>query len=289
MDERVTEQPEPAGAVCLQAGTKSVCAAAPAPPSKGPWVQVRVPRGFEWNRYELPIAALPPELEGLRVVQLSDLHLKAFWSDAFDDLIARVQQEAPDLILLTGDFVDNKRNHMPAVPTVRRFVSQLQARLGCFGILGNHDRHGFASRLEGTGVTLLNPGRQVIVVDEAELEVIGLPGVDRRDVTAKVLESFPPKRFGVPRLVMSHFPDVIRRTAALRPDVYFTGHTHGGQVCLPGGIPIIRHDSLPRRLCKGVHRAGGTWLVASRGLGFTGPPIRLFCPAEVVEVTLTRG
>jgi len=255
---------------------------------KGPWIQWHVPRGFEWNRYDLPIPALPFELEGLRIVQISDLHLKAFWSDVFDTLIDRVRTAAPDLILITGDFVDNKRNHLPAVPTVRRLVSQFKAPLGVFAILGNHDRYAFPPRLDGTGVTLLNPGRQIIHVGEAELELIGLPGVHRKDVTAEVLSSFPPKQRGVPRLVLSHFPDVLRKAAVLQPDIYFAGHTHGGQICLPGGFPLIRHDKLPRDLCKGIHRAAGTWLVVSRGFGFTGIPLRLFCPGEIVEITLTR-
>jgi predicted MPP superfamily phosphohydrolase len=64
------------------------------------------------------------------------------------------------------------------------------------------------------------------------------------------------------------------------------GHTHGGQACLPGGIPIIRHDTLPRRYCRGVNRLFDTWLVVSRGMGFATRQFRVFCPAEVVELVL---
>ena len=257
--------------------------------NRGPWLQLSVPHGFEWNRFELPIAALPPQLEGLRIAQITDLHLKPFWSPVYDQLIERVCQEAPDLILITGDFVDHKKNHLPALPFVRRMVGALSARLGCFGILGNHDGYALGPRLEGTGITLLDGRRHVIEMDGAQLELLGLPGFLRKDTTRQILNTFPLKRFGVPRLVLSHFPDLIRKAATLLPDVYFAGHTHGGQICLPGGYPIIRHDSLPRRLSKGIHRAANTWLVISRGLGFTGLPVRLFCPAEVIEIKLTRG
>lgn len=261
-----------------------------APSAPGPWMQYRVPRGFEWNRYTLPIAGLPPELEGLRVAQLTDLHLRRFWSDVYDQLIERVTQESPDLILITGDFIDNKRHPARPAETARRLVSALKTRLGVWAILGNHDRYHFAPYLEGTGVTLLDKESRRINVEGAELELLALPGVDRRHLTRQVLDSYPPKEFGVPRLVLAHFPDHIRRAAGpLRPDVYFAGHTHGGQICLPGGFAPVRHDSLPRRLCKGVHRTADTWLVVSRGLGFTGVPFRFFCPAEVVEITLTRG
>lgn len=260
-----------------------------ADPARGPWLQWRDPGSFEWNRYELPIAALPPQLDGLRIAHITDLHVRKAWRSGFDELIERVRTEAPDLILITGDYVESKRRHDPAVPHVRRILEGLRARLGSFGILGNHDRYHLAPKLEGVGLTLLDSKRHVIDVEGAELELIGLPGVDRRDVTRQVLEAFPPRQKGVPRIVLSHFPDVLRKAVVLRPDVYLAGHTHGGQICLPGRWPIIRHDSLPRRLCTGVHRAASTWLVVSRGLGFTDIPLRLFCPTEVVELVLTRG
>jgi uncharacterized protein len=282
MDRREPQQLEPP-----DAGASALATAAPSLP--GPWMQYRVPRGFEWNRYELPIAGLPPELEGLRVAQLTDLHLRRFWSDAYDGLIERVAQESPDLILITGDFIDSKRHPARPAVTARRLVSALSARLGVYAILGNHDRHHFAPYLEGTGVTLLDKECRRVNVDGAELELLALPGINRRQLTRQVLASYPPREQGVPRLILAHFPDHLRRIAELRPDVYFAGHTHGGQFCLPGGFAPIRHDSLPRRLCKGVHRTAGTWLVVSRGLGFTGLPFRFFCPAEVVEVTLTKG
>jgi len=258
-------------------------------PTPGPWLQLTVPRGFEWNRYRLPIRDLSSALEGFRIVQLADFHLRAFWSEVYDELLDRVRREAPDLILLSGDLVNNKRDHTGEAPVARRLVSQLKARHGVLGVLGNHDQYRLPASIEGSGITYLDRRRLLLNVNGSPLELIGLPGVVRTDVTARILESFPPKDDQTPRLILSHYPDILRKAALLRPDVYFAGHTHGGQMCLPGGIPIIRHDSLPRRLTKGVHKVNDTWLVVSRGLGFTTLPIRLFCPAEVIEVTLTRG
>lgn len=275
----------------LEADVKSAGAeGAPVPlPESGPWMQYRVPRAFEWNRYTLPIPALPTQIEGLRVVQITDLHLRKYWSEVYDQLIDRVRRESPDLLLITGDFVDNKRRPVQAVPTVRRLVSGLTARLGVYGILGNHDRYHLRPHLDNIGLQLLDKESRRIDVDGAPLELLALPGVDRRHLTRQLLESYPPKEVGIPRLILAHFPDHLRKAEELKPDIYFAGHTHGGQICLPGGFPPIRHDSLPRRFCKGVHRVGNTWLVIGRGMGFTGLPFRLFCPAEVVEVTLTRG
>ena len=285
MDQQQTAQDAP---------TALVNAIEPAPAARpqagrGGWLEIGGPRAFEWNRYEIPVAGLPPQLEGLRIAHISDLHTRRSWRPQFDRLIERVRQEAPDLILITGDFVDSKRNHAPALPHVLRLVEQLKAPLGCFGTLGNHDRQALQRELDGSGVTLIEGREHVIEVDGAELELIGLPGVDRKHLTPEVLRRFSPRRFGVPRIVLCHFPDHVRKAAALRPDLYLAGHTHGGQVCLPGGRPILRHDSLPRRLCRGVHRAANTWLVVSRGLGCTNLPIRVFCPPEVIELKLTRG
>ena len=83
-------------------------------PTRGPWLQMRTPHRCEWNRFSLTIPALPASLEGFRVVQITDLHFRTFWSPVYDELIARINREDADLILLTGDFVNNKRNHRPA-------------------------------------------------------------------------------------------------------------------------------------------------------------------------------
>jgi len=76
-----------------------------------------------------------------------------------------------------------------------------------------------------------------------------------------------------------------RRIRPLAADFFLAGHTHGGQICTPWGWPLITHDRMPRRYCKGVHRFDGTWYIVSRGLGFAGVPVRINCPSEVAEIT----
>ena len=270
----------------------------------GPWFQFRVPYGFEWNCVTLPVPNLPRALEGLRIVHVSDLHLRRFWKEPYDRLIALIARRQPDLLLCTGDFIEEKHDYRPALPMVLRLVAGFRARLGCFGILGNHDRYWMGPKLRGTNVTLLDGARREIVVGGgggggrggnaggnagATIELIGLPGVDRDDLTDDFIASIPRRRDGTLRVVMSHYPDHLRRTQfPLQPALFLAGPTHGGPVCLPGGWPVIRHDKLPRRLCSGVHWVDRTWLVVNRGFGFTNVPVRLFCPAEVLELKLTR-
>jgi uncharacterized protein len=87
-------------------------------------------------------------------------------------------------------------------------------------------------------------------------------------------------------IALSHFPSHAVALAHAGVDLVLAGHTHGGQVCLPGGIPLITHDVLPRRFARGAHRLAQTWLVTSRGCGFSKYPIRVFCPAEAIEIVL---
>lgn len=262
----------------------------------GSFFQFRVPYGFEWNCARLPVPNLPPALEGLRILHVSDFHLRRFWKSPYDRLLARVARNPPDLLLHTGDLIEEKHDYRPALPMALRLVAGFRARLGCFGILGNHDRYWMGPKLRGTNLTLIDGARREVVVRGgpdgtcgATIELIGLPGVDRKDLTDEFVASIPRRRDGTLRIILSHYPDHLRRTQfALQPDLFLAGHTHGGQVCLPGGWPVIRHDKLPRRLCSGVHWVDRTWLVVNRGFGFTNVPVRLFCPAEVLELKLTR-
>ncbi len=257
--------------------------------TKGPWFQMGEPHGLHWNRYRLPVPGLPADLEGLRILHVTDFHLRARWYRSLDPLLARIAAAEPDLLLATGDFADNRHDYRPALPFIRRLVAGFRARLGCFGITGNHDQVGLADQLDGAHFTILEHRRRVIEVGGASIDLIGLPGHDRADLRQAFLDGVPGRADRSLRIVLSHHPDHVRRTRRLAPDLFLAGHTHGGQVCLPGGFPILRHDTLPRRMVKGVHRFDDAWLVVNRGFGFSGPPVRLFCPAEVIELHLTRA
>ena len=112
--------------------------------------------------------------------------------------------------------------------------------------------------------------------------------MEREDFDPVFLHSLGAKPPNTVRIVLSHYPDLIRNIGFLEADLYLTGHTHGGQICFPGRIPIIRHDSLSMKFITGINRFQQTWLVVNRGLGFSSVPIRLFCPAEVIEIRLQK-
>jgi predicted MPP superfamily phosphohydrolase len=253
----------------------------------GPNVQWRSSRGFEWTRLELVIANLPQTLVGFRIIHLADLHCRNWWDPAYDDLAARLQANPPDLILFGGDFVESKIDARPALPIVRKLLPKLVSRLGIFAILGNHDGDLIGPPIAAMGVRFIEHRRLRLTAGSASLELIGLPGVDRLDLDEQWVAGLEKKRPGVPRIVLSHYPDLLTKVAALQPDIYLAGHTHGGQICLPNRLPIIRHSTLPRELCTGIHNAYGTVLVSNRGFGFSSPlTLRAWCPAEVVEIIL---
>jgi len=255
-------------------------------PRRGPWVQFRTLAGFEWNSVELTISDLPPALDGLRLIHLGDLHLRRRWPVELDEVIARLRDSPPDFVLFTGDFVDDRRNHRPSLPLVEQLFSQLHPRYGTFATMGNHDGDLLAPPLGAMGVRVIIHQRVVVPIRDVAVELIGLPGPDPSDLSERFLRSIPPRAPRMPRIVVSHYPDLIRSMRGMGVDLYLAGHTHGGQICLPNEFPIIRHDSLPRRLCKGAHEYNGTCLVVTRGLGFTTIPLRIFCPGEVIEIVL---
>jgi predicted MPP superfamily phosphohydrolase len=253
---------------------------------RGPWFQYHDAVGFEWNTYRVALPNLPGELSGLRIIHLSDLHCQPHWQTAYDELIDRLRADVPDLILITGDIVDYEKRPWQCVPTARRFLRQLHAKHGVFGILGNHDFHLRRSALDDTPLQLIDGRRLVVPVRGRTVELIAPPGPLREHYPRGFEKRFPEKQTGVPRIILSHYPDHIRRMKRMRPDVFLAGHTHGGQACLPGGIAILRHDSLPLKLLKGAHRLHGAWYFVNRGFGFSTMNFRVFCPSEVIEIRL---
>ena len=251
-----------------------------------PLFDIFPPHHIEWNRVGLPLRRLDPRLNGLRILHVSDLHLRREWPAALDPLLDRIEANPPDILFFTGDFVDNKLNHRPSLPVLRRLVDRFLTRFGSFAIHGNHDNYGIGKDLAGPNLTFVDGRQHLINMSGGRIEVIGLPGKHRKDLHQSFVDSVPPPMPGVPRIVLSHFPDHLKRTTALDADLFLAGHTHGGQICLPGSRALLSHDSLSRRLASGAHRIGKTWLIVSRGIGYTGIPLRLFCPPEVTEIVV---
>ncbi|MFN4242961.1 MAG: metallophosphoesterase [Tepidisphaerales bacterium] len=253
-----------------------------------PWLQRAGDDRLRVVRVRLPVHPLPRELDGFTFVHLADVHLRKRWEPVLDRALAALRPLEPQLVLFTGDFVDDKLDHRPALPAVRRLLAELKTRLGTYAVTGNHDGPKLIGHLRHAPVTFINNRR--VVVPRVPLELIGLGGWRARHARPEFFTRFPLNTPGLLRVVLCHYPFLVREAAFhLRPALYLTGHTHGGQVCLPGGIPVFTHDLLPRRFCAGLHDWSGTWMNVSRGLGFSHWQIRTFCPPELHVFTLVPG
>ncbi|MDF1562283.1 MAG: metallophosphoesterase [Deltaproteobacteria bacterium] len=234
--------------------------------------------------HEVALEGLAPELDGLRVVAVSDAHLGSqLGAGWLAPRVATVQALEPDLILLLGDIFEGHG----APPGVARQLAGLRAPLGKLFVEGNHDsrqRHGgegFHALLEGAGFRFL-ADRSVVL--EGGLVVAGVTstthrarGHDDSDPLGETLAALP----GGPTILLSHAPWEVERAAEAGVDLMLSGHTHGGQIWPFSYLVATRYAHL-----VGRHRVGGLELIISRGLGTWGPRMRLWPQGEILLLTL---
>lgn len=250
-------------------------------------------RFVEETRVPVALQGLPEPLRGLRIVHLSDLHIGNGMEGArIDALVARVNAMEADLVALTGDLFDFDPRH---VEDGARRLAGLRARLGVFAVLGNHD-HYTGRELVAEALVRLAPGVRLLRGDlvrlpgESPLYVAGVddPGADwtARGVLLDELEALGA---GLPSdgpvLLLVHRPEAFPQASRLGFPLVLAGHTHGGQLALPGS----GHLNLARivtRYHRGLYRLNGSTLYVNRGIGVAGPAIRFNCPREIATIEL---
>jgi uncharacterized protein len=237
-------------------------------------------RHFAVSRTVISLAALPPDLAGLRLGFISDIHCGDFMPAALvAQAAALLMAERPDLILLGGDFVTwkNRRQVEPCVEA----LSGLAARLGVFAVLGNHDPDSMLPQ------AFRRPGVVEVLADRsANLRVKGatltLGGVDYWSQRADdLVRTFAGSR-GF-RILLAHDPRRLEQAADIGVPLVLSGHTHGGQVVLPLlGAPAAWRFPV----VHGLGRDGSSQVYVTRGLGTTTFPVRLGCAPEISILTL---
>ncbi|MBI3781715.1 MAG: metallophosphoesterase [candidate division NC10 bacterium] len=218
----------------------------------------------------------------LKVVQVSDIHSGLFMTPAqMRHCAETVQQLQPDLFVLTGDFISNSVAYLS--PCVKE-MARVQARYGSFAVLGNHE-HWYAKPeevfaiFEGGGIPVLQNAHRVLETDRGPVALVGiddlrfgLPDLEQ------ALEGLDPK---LPRILLSHRPEVFPQAAAHNIALTLSGHYHGGQI----KVSLLGVDfSLAHLLSlypEGLYRLGHCHLYVNRGLGTTGTPVRLNAPPEI--------
>ncbi len=238
------------------------------------------------DEIELSVPRLPVAFDGLRIAHLSDLHL-TYWNDRLSDWKRSLERLKCDLLVITGDLAHRAWLWRQTLPNVLRLLEGISPELGIYFILGNHDSPELGPALGQFGLRQLCNEAVILKRGGDRLALVGIAQHRRIDTDIPAaLSNVQADDF---KLMLLHYPDLVHAAAAARVDVCLAGHTHGGQICYPDGRPIIRHDSLPREMCAGINRVDRTWLVVSRGMGKAALRVRMFCPPQMMVITLKRG
>lgn len=268
----------------------------------------------ELTDISLYLPQLPESMEGVCVVHAGDLHSCCYGRR--EKILHRVMKQGCDVMIFSGDFChqvrignlfaegSDQRTPLPiglsrhgyvfephideAVALCKTLLNDVTCRLGVYAVQGNHDPYAFMAKLGGLGVTVLdNQTSQVSGSNGEHFNLCGVSGYgrDASDVPGAAL-GIDPNLF---TLAVSHYPEMAPALAAVGADVILSGHTHGGQICLPGRRAILTHSRTGSRHAVGLNRVGDSYVYTTRGLGTSLLPIRTFCPPEIVRYTLHRG
>lgn len=236
--------------------------------------------GFRVESLQVPLPRLAPAFDGYRVLHLSDLHM-----DAMPDRGASLRRTLADLnfdlCVITGDFrYELHGDYGRTMEDLAGLMPNLACPDGIWAVLGNHDCLEMVTGLEALGIGVLINEAFRLQRAGAELWLAGVDDPHFFETHDLELALQPVPRHS-PRLLLAHSPEIITEAAAAGVDYYLCGHTHGGQVCLPGRIPILSNARCRRRYVSGSWRHGEMLGHTSRGTGAAGLPVRIFCPPEI--------
>lgn len=235
------------------------------------------------------IPNLQPALEGFKIVQMSDIHLYPFTKLELVKKAVQVSNALkPDLTVLTGDYV---WRNLSAINDLTPALAELDAKYGVFATMGNHDYwlnvEVIKDSFKSVGLPVLENQGVTFNVDGAHLHLAGLDdGWSGNPDLNAAMQGAPE---GAPVVLLMHEPDLADiYSQDPRISLQLSGHTHGGQIRIPG-IGAIVHPHLGKKYDFGLYNVNGMWLYTNRGIGCISEPIRLNCPPEISEFTLARA
>jgi predicted MPP superfamily phosphohydrolase len=253
------------------------------------------PTWLELNHHEIPVPGLPLPFAGWRIVQLSDFHCSRQVTPTYlGEAVDLAQSQKGDVVVLTGDFVHKGFRYVEQVAAI---LGRLSSPHGVYAVLGNHDysvrnalgfrryRHlhrAVADALRARGIRVLHNETVLMERENAGLHLIGVNDLWSR--VCDLEQAFTGLSPSLPHIVLAHNPRTIERLAGRRCDLMLSGHTHGGQIHLPGvGRPTLGRKA--GRFAAGLYRYQNTYLYVNKGVGF-GFRLRYGVRPEVAVLTL---
>jgi predicted MPP superfamily phosphohydrolase len=236
---------------------------------------------IEVSNHTIRLKNLPRTFDGLKLVHLTDIHHSKFVP--FNDVFRMVElsnQQSPDVVLLTGDYVTWSKKFITPVAEALR---HLKSRLGVFAVLGNHD-----VRVDADQVARSLEKVQIRVLRNASARIdlkgdsLWIGGVDEymygQSDIQRAMKDVPRPH---PRILLAHNPEILEQAAGHQIDFVLAGHTHGGQIKIPymRSLNIVTQPG--RQILEGFVRNGRTQMYISRGLGKVVVPVRILCPPEI--------
>lgn len=235
---------------------------------------------YEVVEVDVQLEGLPKPFENFRILHLSDIHIDGM-PDLGKRLIRIIGNLTYDLCVLTGDFrFHTFGNYEPSIKCMKKLAASIKCRHGILGILGNHDFVEMVPELEACGIRMLLNETATIEREGTAIHVLGLDdahfyGVDDLKNTIAGIQDNEIK------LLLVHSPEIIPAAARAGVHYYLCGHTHGGQICLPGKIPILTNANCPRAYVSGAWKYQNMAGYTSRGTGSSGLAVRYCCPPEI--------
>ena len=236
------------------------------------------------NIIESPL--VPRAFDGFALLHLSDLHADMSGT-AMERVCELVQDLDYDICVLTGDYRGKTWGpHEAALEGVARIRANLEGPI--YAVLGNHDTIRMVPGLEAMGIRTLLNEHEIIERGEDRIHLAGIDDAHyyRVDNIEKAAAVIPHDEFSI---LLSHTPEIYRQAAYANFNVLLSGHTHGGQICLPGRIPITLDFILPRRMGAGPWRYASMIGYTSVGAGSSVVPVRFNCPPEITLHRLQRA
>lgn len=231
------------------------------------------------RRNDVQIGGLPAVFDGFSILHMSDLHadLNPPAMSALAELVSGLEY---DICVFTGDYrASTSGPHEPALRTMAGLCAQLAQPI--YGVFGNHDSIRMLPGMETMGIRMLVNEHVRLERDNESIYLIGVddPHYYRVDNVANAAADVPADAVSI---LLSHTPEIYRQAAHAGFDLMLCGHTHGGQICLPGGIPLTLDSSCPRYMGSGAWHYADMQAYTTVGAGSCIVPVRLNCPPEVV-------